>query len=80
MLTRLLDVFSGDMYLQGKSYTQWDKEDWRNHIAPSFQEHHIFNISIRDNFKMFYPDISDEEVMAQIYLAGKNIVYSSLCV
>ena len=62
VLTRLLDVFSGDMYLQGKSYTQWDKEDWRNHIAPSFQEHHIFNISIRDNFKMFYPDISDEEI------------------
>ena len=50
------------MYLQGKSYTQWDKEDWRNHFAPSFQEHHIFNISIRDNFKIFYPDISDEEI------------------
>ena len=62
VLTRLLDVFSGDMYLQGKSYMQWDKEDWRNHFAVSFQEHHIFNMSIRDNFKIFYPDISDEEI------------------
>lgn len=62
VLTRLLDIFSGDMYLQGKNYTQWDKKAWRNHFAASFQEHHIFNMSIRDNFKIFYPDISDEEI------------------
>ena len=62
VLTGLLDIFSGDMYLQGKNYLQWNKQAWRSHFAASFQEHHIFNLSIRENFKIFYPDITDEEI------------------
>lgn len=62
LLTRLIEPFSGNMYLKGKNYLSWDKQKWRNHFAVTFQEHHIFNLSIRDNFKIFYPDITDEEI------------------
>lgn len=73
LLTRLIEPICGDMYLKGKNYPAWDKQAWRAHFAASFQEHHIFNLSIRDNFKMFYPDITDEEIyqaLAKVQLTG----------
>ncbi|HIX83798.1 MAG TPA: ATP-binding cassette domain-containing protein [Candidatus Megamonas gallistercoris] len=62
LLMRLIEPICGNMYLNGKDYTAWDKQKWRLYFAASFQEHHIFNLSIKDNFKMFYPDITDEEI------------------
>lgn len=62
LLMRLIEPICGNMYLNGKDYTAWDKQKWRLYFAASFQEHYIFNLSIKDNFKMFYPDITDEEI------------------
>lgn len=71
VLTRLLKQQQGHIFLQGKDYEALSIDDVRKKYAVSFQEHHIFNMSIRDNFKMIYEDISDAEILkalAKVYM------------
>lgn len=71
VLTALLKQKQGDIFLQGINYANLSIEDIRAKYAVSFQEHHIFNLSIRDNFKMIYEDISDAEILKaleQVYM------------
>lgn len=63
VLTGLLKQKQGNIFLQGTNYANLSIEDIRAKYAVSFQEHHIFNLSIRDNFKMIHEDISDAEIL-----------------
>ena len=63
VLTRILYPKAGELYLKGKAYSDLSDETIRNYFAVSFQDHHIFNQSIRANFKMLYPQITDVEIM-----------------
>lgn len=71
VLTRLLYPMQGHLAVNGQDYNYLSDEEIRQYFAVSFQEHHIFNLSIRDNFKMLYQDITDEEIynaLAKVYL------------
>lgn len=71
VLMRLLYPLKGNIFIQGKNYDDLDEKSIREHFAVAFQEHHIFNLSIRDNFKMLYEDITDEEIyksLENVYL------------
>lgn len=63
VLTRILYPYSGEIYVDSKAYSSLSEQEVRKHFAISFQDHHLFNQSVRDNFKMIYPDISDEEIV-----------------
>lgn len=63
VLTRILYPTAGEIYLQGKAYSSLSEQAIREHFAISFQDHHLFNQSVRDNFKMIYPDITDAEII-----------------
>ena len=52
VLMRLLYPLKGNIFIQGKNYDDLAEKSIREHFAVAFQEHHIFNLSIRDNFKM----------------------------
>lgn len=71
VLMRLLYPLKGNIFVQGINYDDLVEKSIREHFAVSFQEHHIFNVSIRDNFKMLYEDITDEEIyksLEKVYL------------
>ena len=71
VLMRLLYPLKGNIFIQGKNYDDLAEKSIREHFAVAFQEHHIFNLSIRDNFKMLYEDITDEEIyksLENVYL------------
>lgn len=53
---------SGEILFNGMSIDNLDKEFIKENIAVINQFPYIFNISIRDNFKMIKSDISDEEI------------------
>ena len=71
VLMRLLYPLKGNIFIQGKNYDDLAEKSIREHFAVAFQEHHIFNLSIRDNFKMLYEDITDKEIyksLENVYL------------
>lgn len=71
VLTRLLYPIQGHLGVNGQDYNSLDDDEIREYFAVSFQDHHIFNLSIRDNFKILYKDISDEEIyeaLRKVYL------------
>ena len=71
VLMRLLYPLKGNIFIEGKNYDDLAEKSIREHFAVAFQEHHIFNLSIRDNFKMLYEDITDEEIyksLENVYL------------
>lgn len=53
---------SGDILFDGTSIDNLDKGFIKENVAVINQFPYIFNISIRDNFKMIRSDISDEEI------------------
>ena len=53
---------SGDISFDGTSIDNLDKEFIKENVAVINQFPYIFNISIRDNFKMIRSDITDEEI------------------
>lgn len=63
ILTKLLNPMQGKVFLQGKDYASLTAKDIAENLSVSFQDHHLFQQSIRDNFKMLYPDITDEEII-----------------
>lgn len=71
VLMRLLYPMQGHLAVNGQDYNSLTAEEIRKYFAVSFQDHHIFNLSIRDNFKMLYQNITDEEIynaLAKVYL------------
>ncbi len=66
VLTRLIYPSTGEIYLNGIPYARLSEEAVRKHFAVSFQEHHLLDLSIRDNFKLLYPDIDDEKIMVSL--------------
>lgn len=71
VLTRLLYPLDGKIILNNKDYDTLDEESIRKNYAVAMQEHHIFNLTIRENFQMLYETITDEEIykaLAKVYL------------
>lgn len=53
---------SGDILFDGVPIEELSREFVKNNIAVVNQFPYIFNLSIRENFKIIKPDISDEEI------------------
>ncbi len=66
VLTRLIYPSAGEIYLNDVPYSRLSEEAVRKYFAVSFQEHHLLDLSIRDNFKLLYPDIDDEKIMMSL--------------
>lgn len=68
VLTRILYPKQGEIYLRDKPYSKLTDQEIRNYFAISFQDHHLFNQSVRDNFKMIYPKITDREIKQALHI------------
>ncbi|SHI68598.1 ABC transporter ATP-binding protein [Aquimarina spongiae] len=70
LLGRLYDVSSGVIEIDGRSITDTNLFDLRNHIGYVPQDAFLFSDSIKNNIKFGKEDATDEEV----YQAAKNAV------
>jgi ATP-binding cassette subfamily B multidrug efflux pump len=62
LITRLFDLNSGSILIDGTDITEIDADYLRRHIAVVVQDSHLLNRSIRDNIRLGKPDASDAEV------------------
>lgn len=63
LLSKIMDPLAGDIYFRGKNYATLDPEVVRSQLAVCFQDQHIFERTVRENFQMIHPNISDEEII-----------------
>ena len=71
VLMRLLYPLKGNIFIQGKNYDDLAEKSIREHFCSSISRTSYFNLSIRDNFKMLYENITDEEIyksLENVYL------------
>ena len=59
LLCRLYDPQSGTIIIDGTSLGEIDLQTWRRQIGVVFQEHALFNFSIRDNLKLGNTEATD---------------------
>lgn len=69
-LTGLLPARTGGVFIGGVPCSSLSQEDVRSHFAASFQAHHVFNMTLRDNFKMLCDDLSDAEIAEALSRTG----------
>jgi subfamily B ATP-binding cassette protein MsbA len=63
LLTRLYDVTSGSIEIDGVDLRQLDLKDWRNQVAVVSQDVFLFHDTIYQNILMGRPNATREEVM-----------------
>lgn len=62
LLCKLYDINSGNILIDGKDIKTLDEESIRNNITIISQNPYIFNMSVRDNFKLVKKDVTDDEI------------------
>ncbi len=78
LISHLYYKTSGDILFDDVKIEDLSREFVKNNIAVVNQFPYIFNMSIRDNFKVIRPDITDEEIydlckVTNIYNVVKNL-------
>jgi ABC-type multidrug transport system fused ATPase/permease subunit len=69
LLCKLYDINSGSILIDGKDIKTLDESSIRNNITIISQNPYIFNMSIKDNFKLVKKDITDQEIAKACKLA-----------
>jgi len=64
LISHLYYKTSGNIYFDDTKIEDLSRDFVKNNIAVVNQFPYIFNMSIRDNFKIINPDITDEEIFA----------------
>ena len=63
LLGKLYDVNEGEILIDGININKLNEDSIRGNITMISQNPYIFNMSIRDNFKLIKEDITDEEII-----------------
>ncbi len=69
LLCKMYDVNSGKVLIDGIDIRELDKDTIRGNITIISQNPYIFNVSIRENFKLVKDDLTDEEMFEACKLA-----------
>lgn len=69
LLCKLYHINSGNIYIDGIDIDTLDERSIRNNITIISQNPYIFNMSIKDNFKLVKKDVTDEEIVEACHLA-----------
>lgn len=68
LLGKLYDVNEGEILIDGININKLNEDSIRGNITMISQNPYIFNMSIRDNFKLIKEDITDEEIIKTLKL------------
>ncbi len=63
LICKLYDIESGKILLDGNDIYDLDKDSLRGNISIITQNPYIFNLSIRDNFRLIKEDLTEEEMI-----------------
>ena len=62
LLSKLYDIDNGEILIDNNNINELDKNSIRNNITIISQNPYLFNMSIKDNFKLIKEDVSDDEI------------------
>lgn len=62
LLLRFYDVDGGEILIDGVDLRDIKLSDLRKHVAMVWQEPFLISGPLRDNFRMYKPDVSDQEI------------------
>ena len=69
LICKLYDINSGMICLDGKDISTLDESTIRNNITIISQNPYIFNMSIKDNFRLVKRDVTDQDITRACKLA-----------
>lgn len=78
LLCKLYDTDSGKILLDGVNIKELDEESIRNNITIISQNPYIFNLSIKDNFRLVKENVTDDEIENACRLACLDDFIDSL--
>ena len=70
LISRSLVPTKGDVYLDGKAFSDLDEDSIRSNITVINQYPYIYYMSLRDNIRIVKPDATDEEILTACKLAN----------
>lgn len=70
LLSKMYNVQSGDIVIDGVPINELSEDSIRNGISYITQNPYIFNMSVRDNLKLVKKDLTDEEMIEKCKLAA----------
>ena len=78
LLCKMYDVDSGEILIDNHNIKDLDRESIRGNITVISQDPYIFNLSIKDNFKLIKDNVTDEEIRNACKLACLDDYIESL--
>lgn len=78
LLCKLYNIDSGNILIDGIDINELDEESIRNNITIISQNPYIFNMSIKDNFKLVKRNVTEEEIKEACKLAYLDDFIESL--
>jgi ATP-binding cassette subfamily B protein len=75
LTTRLYEVSSGSIELDGVDIRSLTRLELRSHIAMAFEDATLFSASVRDNVLLGKPDSTEEELTEALSIAQADFVY-----
>jgi len=75
LTTRLYDVTSGRVTLDGVDIRDLTRTELRRHIAMAFEDATLFSASVRDNVLLGRPDASDADLAEALEIAQAGFVH-----
>src|SRR6195952_4632538 len=75
LTTRLYDVSSGAVRLDGVDIRELTRSDLRSNIAIAFEDATLFSASVRENVVLGRPEATDDDVTEALEIAQAGFVY-----
>lgn len=75
LTTRIYEVNSGEILLDGVDIRDLTRLELRQHIAMAFEDSTLFSASIRDNVLLGRPEATDDELKAALAIAQAQFAY-----
>jgi ATP-binding cassette subfamily B protein len=75
LTTRLYEVSSGSIELDGVDIRELTRLELRSHIAMAFEDATLFSASVRDNVLLGRPDSTEEELKEALSIAQADFVF-----
>jgi ATP-binding cassette subfamily B multidrug efflux pump len=78
LLSRFYEINKGSICLDGRDIREFKLDSLRSHIAVVLQDVFLFSGTIRENIKMFNPNITEDEMLAASRMVGADAFIDKL--
>ena len=75
LTTRLYDVSSGQILVDGVDIRNLSREELRSHIAMAFEDATLFSASVRENVLLGNPDATEDDLKQALEIAQSQFAY-----